>query len=164
MTTEELQKMILGLLQMEDTKPQEAISALGQSLLLVLLGSCEMENYSEEIAKSTLGFLDKIKKTLMDEINKHVPEDERYFSLEELRAETEAMSERLSENEADRKSRVNACMQIMEVDTLGFLLLSYMKNGNVSLCSNLRDEEMTDKVLTLMRETLYNGDSQVKKV
>jgi len=56
---------------------------------------------------------------------------------------------------------VNACKQIMETDTLGFLLLSYLRDGGVSMCSNLQDPEKRDKVLLLLREALY-GEGEKK--
>lgn len=164
MTAEELQGIIMGFLEMEDTEPQEAVSAVGQSLLLLLLATCQMNNYSEDVIKSTLEFLDKIKKTLLDDINEHTPKGEEYWTMDEIKEQIESMSNKLDENEVDKRNRVNGCKQIMDTDTLGFLLLSYLKNGNVSLCSNLTDKKMTDKVLAVMRETLFNPNSKVKKI
>ncbi len=164
MTTEELQNIIMGFLEMEETKPEDAISAVGQSLTGLLLGSLEMYKYSDGIINSTLGFLDNMKKVLLDVINEKAPDGQKYYTLDELKEEADKMGEKLSATELDKKNRVNACNLIMDTNALGFLLLAYMKSGSVQMASNLQDDKMTDRVLTIMKETLHSKDHKFKKL
>ena len=101
MTTEELQGIIIGFFEMEETKPEDAISAVGQSLTGLLLGSLAMYKYSDGIIKSTLGFLDNMKKVLLDVINENAPDGQKYYTLDELKEETDKLGEKLNANELD---------------------------------------------------------------
>jgi hypothetical protein len=164
MTTEELQGIIMGFLEMEETKPEDAISAVGQSLTGLLLGSLAMYKYSDGIIKSTLGFLDNMKKVLLDVINENAPDGQKYYTLDELKEETDKLGEKLNANELDKKNRVNACNLIMDSEALGFLLLAYMKGGSVQMSSNMQDDMMTDRVLTVLKEMLYSDNHKLRKL
>lgn len=131
-------------------------------MLYLLLATLKMYNYDENVIGSTFGFMDKIKQTLLDAVNENAPEGQKYVTLEELKEQADKLAMKQSMDEADRNSRIAACRQIMEADMLGFLLLSYMKEGTVSLCSNLRDDKITESVLAVMRDTLYSSERKFK--
>lgn len=162
MKAEEISDIIMALMSSDDTQPDEAVSALGQSLTTLLMAVCETHEWSLEVCQATLNFLTKMQQQLQETINEHTPTDTTFLSLDEVKARVEELS--IEPKQADTNARVNACKQIMETDTLGFLLLSYLRNGNVSICSNLQDTEKREKVLVLLRETLYGEGNRKFKI
>ena len=162
MKAEEISDIIMALMSSDDTQPDEAVSALGQSLTTLLMAVCETHEWSLEVCQATLNFLTKMQQQLQETINEHTPTDTTFLSLDEVKARVEELS--IEPKHADTNARVNACKQIMETDTLGFLLLSYLRNGNVSICSNLQDTEKREKVLVLLRETLYGEGNKKFKI
>ena len=162
MKAEEISDIIMALMSSDDTQPDEAVSALGQSLTTLLMAVCETHEWSLEVCQATLNFLTKMQQQLQETINEHTPTDTTFLSLDEVKARVEELS--IEPKQADTNTRVNACKQIMETDTLGFLLLSYLRNGNVSICSNLQDTEKREKVLVLLRETLYGEGNKKFKI
>ena len=124
-----------------------------------LRGFCETSDWSLDVCQATLDFLTKIQQQLQKAVNEHTPKGTTFLSLDEVKARVEELS--VSPKQADTNARVNACKQIMETDTLGILLLSYLRDGSVSICSNLQDTEKRDKVLVLLQETLY-GEGERK--
>jgi len=162
MKAEEISDIIMALMSSDDTQPDEAVSALGQSLTTLLMAVCETHEWSLEVCQATLNFLTKMQQQLQETINEHTPTDTTFLSLDEVKARVEELS--IEPKQADTNARVNACKQIMETDTLGFLLLSYLRNGNVSICSNLQDTEKREKVLVLLRETLYGEGNKKFKI
>ncbi len=159
MKAEEISDLLMAMMSADNTEPNEAVSALGQSLMTILMAVCETNEWSLDVCQTSLDFVGKIQQGLQKKINEHTPSNTTFMSLEEVKAKVEKLS--INPKKADTNARVNACKQIMETDTLGFLLLSYLKNGNVSLCSNLHDDEKRDKVLVLLREALY-GEGEKK--
>ena len=153
MNAEEINGLIRTLMEAGYTSPDEAVTALGQSLTSLLMAVCELNNWSLPVCQSTLDFLTKMQQQLQQTINEHTPKNTTFLSLDEVRERVKELS--VEPKQADRKDRVNACQQIMETETLGFLLLSYLSDGYVSVCSNLQEPEKRDKVLTLLREILY---------
>ena len=153
MKAEEISGIIMAMMEADETSPDEAVSALGQSLTTLLMAVCETHDWSLDVCQATLDFLGKMQRQLQETINEHTPKDTTFLSLDEVKERVDELS--IEPKQADTNARVNACNQIMETDTLGFLLLSYLRNGNVSMCSNLQDNEKRDKVLTLLREALY---------
>lgn len=81
------------------------------------------------------------------------------MTFEQVQEKVKQEAKKLRKTDSDRNARINACQQNMEQDTLGFLLLSYLENGVTSLCTNIKDTAIEDKVLHLLRETLY-GDGE----
>lgn len=160
MSEDEIQNMIFSIMKEKDVHPQDVIQTLGHSLLIVIMAYCQLNDNSKKICDASLEFMETLHNKLIDLIREIHP-DYNFLTLEELREQISKEAEHLSENDADKKSRVNACMRIMEVDNLGFLLLSYMKNGSVAMSSNLRDKKMTADVLGMMREILF-GDEAAK--
>lgn len=146
-------------MEADNTSPSEAISALGQSLTSILMAVCEAHHWSLNICQASLDFLKEMQLQLQETINDHTPKDTTFLSLDEVKTRVEELS--VEPKQADINARVNACQQIMETETLGFLLLSYLRDGSVSVCSNLQNKEKQDKVLTLLREILYG--TYVKK-
>ena len=149
----------MAMMSADETEPNEAVSALGQSLTTLLMAVCEIHDWSLDVCQATLDFLTRMQQQLQKTINEHTPQDTTFLSLDEVRARVEELS--IEPKQADTNSRVNACRQIMETETLGFLLLSYLRDGNVSMCSNLNDPEKREKVLMLLREALY-GEGEKK--
>lgn len=159
MKAEEISGLIRATMEADNTSPNEAVTALGHSLTTLLMAICETSNWSLDICQATLDFLTKIQQQLQKAVNEHTPKDTTFLSMDEVKARVEELS--VNPKQADTNARVNACKQIMETDTLGFLLLSYLRDGGVSTCSNLQDSEKRDKVLAILRETLY-GDGEKK--
>ncbi len=159
MKAQEISDLIMAAASADNTDPNEVISALGQSLMTLLMAVCETNDWSLEVCQTTLDFVGKIEQELQKRINEHTPQNTTFMSLDEIKAQVEEMS--INPKQADTNARVNACKQIMKSETLGFLLLSYLKEGGVSLCSNLQDPEKRDKVLVLLREVLY-GEGEKK--
>lgn len=159
MTADEMRSILTALMQAEDTDPQEAVTATGQILLQLLLATCKLNKYSPEVCKSTMDFVGKIQSGLQKVINENTPSNEEYMTFEQVQEKVKQEAKKLCKTEADRNARVNACQQIMEQDTLGFLLLSYLENGATSLCTNIKDTAIEEKVLHILRETLY-GDGE----
>ena len=160
-TADEISGLIRATMEADNTSPDEAVTALGHSLTTALMAICETSDWSLDVCQATLDFLTKIQQQLQKAINEHTPKDTTFLSLDEVKARVEELS--VNPKQADTNARVNACKQIMETDTLGFLLLSYLRDGNVSMCSNLQDSEKRDKVLVLLRETLYGeGEGKFK--
>ena len=120
----------MALMSSDETEPNEAVSALGQSLTTLLMAVCETHDWSVDVCQATLDFLGKMQRQLQETIDEHTPKDTTFLSLDEVKARVEELS--IEPKQADTNARVNACNQIMETDTLGFLLLSYLRNGNVS--------------------------------
>lgn len=153
MNAEELRDLILGIMQTDNTDPNEAVAALGQALLTLLSAVCEIHQWSPEVCQTSLDFICNIQEELQKEVNEKIPPEHEFMTLGELRkkiAETP-----VSPKQADTNARINACNLIMETDTLGFLLMGYQKNGCVSMTSNLSDPNMRDKVLCMLKEALY---------
>lgn len=130
MKAEEISDIIMALMSSDETEPNEAVSALGQSLTTLLMAVCETHDWSVDVCQATLDFLGKMQRQLQETIDEHTPKDTTFLSLDEVKARVEELS--IEPKQADTNARVNACNQIMETDTLGFLLLSYLRNGNVS--------------------------------
>ncbi len=159
MKAEEISDLLMAMMSADNTEPNEAVSALGQSLMTILMAVCETNDWSLDVCQTSLDFVGKIQQGLQKTINEHIPSDTTFMSLDEVKAKVEKMS--IDPKQADTNARVNACQTIMETDTLGFLLLNYHRDGGVSMCSNLQDPEKRDKVLLLLREALY-GDGEKK--
>jgi acyl-coenzyme A synthetase/AMP-(fatty) acid ligase len=105
-----------------------------------------------------------MKKVILDVINENAPDGQKYYTLEELKEETNKLGEKLNANELDKNNRVNACNLIMDSEALGFLLLAYMKGGSVQMSSNMQDDKMTDRVLTVLKEMLYSDNHKLRKL
>ena len=151
----------MAMMSADGTEPNEAVSALGQSLTTLLMAVCEIHDWSLDVCQATLDFLTRMQQQLQKTINEHTPQNTTFLSLDEVRERVKELS--VEPKQADTNARVNACQQIMETETLGFLLLSYLSDGHVSVCSNLQDNEKRDKVLTLLREILYSkGEKKFK--
>ncbi len=159
MKAEEISDLIRAIVSADDTDPNEVISALGQSLMTILMAVCETNDWSLDVCQTSLNFVSKIQEELQKIINEHIPQNTTFVSLEEIKERVAKKS--VEPKQADTNARVNACQTIMETDTLGFLLLNYHRDGGVSICSNLQDPEKRDKVLLLLREALY-GDGEKK--
>ena len=162
MNTEELNGLIRATMEADNTSPDDAISALGQSLTSALIAVCEIHNWDLSACQATLDFLTKLQQQLQQAINEHTPKNTTFLSLDEVRERVKELS--VEPKQADRNARVNACQQIMETETLGFLLLSYLSDGYVSVCSNLQEPEKRDKVLMLLREILYGEGKKNFKI
>ena len=154
----DLEKIIFDAFKSSGAQPKELIEALGHSLLTVMMAYCQLHEYSIDICEASMAFMDKIGKSLRDEIQEHHP-DKDYVTIEELQERVKDVASKLKENEADKKSRANACKNIMDAETVGFLLLSYLEDGHIRMSSNLRDKKMTAEVLALLRETLFGKDA-----
>ena len=161
MNAEEISGLVMAAMEADNTSPNEAVSALGHSLTTLLMAVCETHDWSLDVCQASLDFLTKIQQQLQETINEHTPANTTFLSLDDVRERVKELS--VEPKQADTNARVNACRQIMETDTLGFLLLSYLSDGYVSVCSNLQDDEKREKVLVLLKEIVYgNGKKKFK--
>lgn len=157
MTKDEIRDSILAYLSSNNTDPNEAITAVAHVLIELLCSTCHVNGWGEDVITASSDLIRQIQENFQKIANDHKPEsdDGEYVTLDEIRKRTAEDSEKLTDREADIKARAKACEQIMETDTLGFLLLSYMKDGNTSMCTNLKDEKMRNEVFFLLKETLF---------
>lgn len=152
MTPEEICNVIISTLRKKCDEPDVILSGMAQALVTFMLAVCEMNDYSDEVCEASMKMLSDMQDTLMTVANEHTS-GPKWHTLGELKEEIEAC--RKPADEADKNARTNACKNIMDAKTLGFLLVSYMEGGSLKLGSNLVEETAQEKVLTFFRETLY---------
>ena len=161
MKADQICDVLTSMMAEDKTTPEEAVSALGKMLSTLLMTICESSDWSIDACQASLDYFTTLQDQLQEVVNEHIPENIKFMSLDDIRKRVKELS--VEPKEADIKARANACETIMEVDTLGFLLLCYQEDGNVTMCSNLREPEKREKVLTLLREILYgNGKRKFK--
>ena len=153
----EIRDSILDLLGSSGTDHTTAITSVASVLVELLCQVSANSDWSEESITASADLIGQIHVNFLNIANKYKPASDQgeYVTLDELRKRTAERAEKLSDHDADTKSRVKAFEQLMETDTLGFLLLSYLKDGSTSMCTNLRDEKMRDEISLLLRETLF---------
>lgn len=157
MSSNELRDSILQLLSSKSPEPTEAITAVAHVLIELLCHTCDMNGWSEQSITASSDLIGQIHENFLGIANKYKPENDKgeYVTLDEMKKRTADDAEKLTDREADIKARAKACEQIMETDTIGFLLLSYLKDGSTSMCTNLKDEKMREEIFFLMKETLF---------
>lgn len=163
----DLETKILDFIKKNSSDPNEILTALGRCMYIAAGAAIRMFQEESEPGRKhepvlqVLNFIHSIEKKLQDEYTEKDPEHS-YMTHEEFFEMTKSLINDSRNEDKDKKCRINGCRLIMNANNIGYLLLALMDDGAVQMSSNLENENHRDKVLSIMKETLFDADHRVR--